>query len=267
MTAYPDHRLTSAIPCWSLLGVLLAGAQMCSAPPPLVTGDVPTADQGTFEWYVGGLHQDSGASITWAAPFSELVYGITKRWEVTAESAFLIKEGEQGVGDTVLGTKYVVLTESEKRPGVALSFEAGLPTGDADRGLGAGAPEYEVRARTQKTFGWFTPIVNVGYTFVEEPTINSVREDRCNTWRASCAQEWRIAEHTKLLTEIYGKTSDEPNGEYRLAANIGFKHNLSDLLQLHGAIGKSLREDNRGGPELRAYLGIRYNFDAPWTRN
>jgi hypothetical protein len=249
------------------MGALLAGTRNVLAPPPLVTGDVPTADHGTFEWYVGGLYQDSGSTITWAAPFSELVYGITRRWEVTAESAFLIKEGEQGVADTVLGTKYVLLTESEKRPGVALSFEAGLPTGDAERGLGAGAPEYEFRVRTQKTFGWFTPILNVGYAVVEEPTINGVREERCNTWRASCAQEWQVARRTKLLTEIYGKTSDEPGGDDRLAANLGFKHKLSESLQLHGAIGKSLREDNRGGPELRAYLGVRYNFDAPWTRN
>lgn len=166
-----------------------------------------------------------------------------------------------------MGTKYIVLTENEKTPGIALSFEAGLPSGGADQGLGAGAPEYEFRARAQKAFGWFTPIVNVGYTIVEEPMINGVREDRCNTWRASCAQAWQVARNIKLLTEIYGNTSDEPDGDYRLAAAIGFKHVLTEQLQLHGSIGKSLRDEDQGGPELRAYLGVRYIFNAPWKRN
>ena len=30
--------------------LLLALAPRCFAPPPLVTGDVPTADKQTFEW-------------------------------------------------------------------------------------------------------------------------------------------------------------------------------------------------------------------------
>jgi hypothetical protein len=29
-------------------------------------------------------------------------------------------------------------------------------------------------------------------------------------------------------------------------------------------VGKSLREGNRGGPDLRAYAGFKWEFDAPW---
>ena len=39
--------------------LLLALAPHCFAPPPLVTGDVPTADKQSFEWYVGGRYQES----------------------------------------------------------------------------------------------------------------------------------------------------------------------------------------------------------------
>lgn len=247
--------------------VLLAGALPCFAPPPLVTGDVPTADKGTFEWYMGGLYQDSGRSIERALPFTELVYGLSERWEVTAETAHLSREGEHGISDTVLGTKYVVLPETEQTPGVGLSFETSLPTGDEDRGLGSGAFEYEFRARAQKSFGFFTPIVNVGYTLCGEPTINGVTEARRDTWRASCAQEWQVAKRTKLLSEVYGRTSDDPNGEDRFAGQVGFKQKVSENLQLHGAIGRSLRSGQSGGPELRAYLGVRYNFDAPWNNH
>jgi hypothetical protein len=245
--------------CWRALP--------CFAPPPLVTGDVPTADEGMFEWYVGGGYQHGGESIGRALPFTELVYGITTRWEITAEAEGLSKSGEYGFGDMVLGTKFVVLPENETRPGVALSFETAAPTGDEDNGLGTGAPEYELRARAQERFGWFTPIVNLGYTIVEEPKIGGVAESRENTWRASFAQEWQVGKNTKPLSEIYGKSSGEPGGEERLAAQVGFKHKFSEKFQVAGALGKSIRDDEAGGPELRAYLGVRFNFDAPWNRN
>ena len=110
-TVPTHHSHRRKLACTALL---LAGALTCFAPPPLVTGDVPTADKGTFEWYVGGLYQDSGSSISRAVPFTELVYGLTECWEVSAEAMGLSKSGEYGFGDMVLGTKYVVLPEYEQ---------------------------------------------------------------------------------------------------------------------------------------------------------
>ena len=37
-------------------------------------------------------------------------------------------------------------------------------------------------------------------------------------------------------------------------------------LSVHAAIGKSLREGNRGGPDLRVYVGLKWEFEAPWKR-
>ena len=56
----------------------VALAAKCFAPPPLVTGDVPTADKNAFEWYVGSLYQksDSGHPSR-LLPTTELVYGLT----------------------------------------------------------------------------------------------------------------------------------------------------------------------------------------------
>ena len=33
---------------------------------------------------------------------------------------------------------------------------------------------------------------------------------------------------------------------------------LLDDLSVHGSIGKSLREANRGGPDIRAYVGLKW---------
>src|SRR5687768_1893575 len=103
-------------------------APNCFAPPPLVTGDVPTAGKKSFEWYVGGRYQESETGTpARLLPFTELVYGLSDRQELTLEIAGLSKEHEYSINDTVIGTKFIFLKETERRPGVAGSFELKLP--------------------------------------------------------------------------------------------------------------------------------------------
>src|SRR5829696_8242803 len=111
--------------------LLLGVATRLPAPPPLVTGDVPTADKYHFEWYVGMRYQKSASGTpSRQLPFTELVYGISQRQEVTFEIPYLSERHEHGFGDAVVGTKYMFVRETEKVPGVSGSFELKLPTGD-----------------------------------------------------------------------------------------------------------------------------------------
>ena len=87
-----------------------AGGRM-DAVPPLVSGDVPTADKGIFEWYVGTRYQSEGGSVNRQIPFTELVCGISDRQEITFEIPLLSQQGEHGFGDITLGTKYMFLKE------------------------------------------------------------------------------------------------------------------------------------------------------------
>src|SRR5687768_580223 len=93
---------------------LFIGAALCTftprcfAPPPLVTGDVPTADKETYEWYLGARYQESeSGNPSRLLPFTELVYGLTDRMELTFETSGLSKDHEYGLSDSVIGTKYV----------------------------------------------------------------------------------------------------------------------------------------------------------------
>ena len=127
------------------------------APPPLITGDVPTADAGHFEFYTGLRYQDTGR-IHRQLPHAELVYGIAPGWEISAEGNYLSRAGQHGLEDFTIATKTVLLAESATRPGVGASYEFKLDNGDAARGLGTGGHEHDVRLRAQKTFGRLTPI-------------------------------------------------------------------------------------------------------------
>ena len=253
-------------PCLALL-VVLASAVRLFAPPPLITGDVPTADKGRFELYAGVRYQENEAGVpARQLPFTELVYGISDRQELTFEIAYLSQRHEHGFGDAVVGTKYQFLKETEARPGIAGSFELKLPTGSERKGLGTGEFDYDIRLRAQKTWGWFTAIGNAGYTFLTDPEFGGVETTTENVWLFTFGQEYQVAKRTKLLSEIYYVTRDEPGAPNRLAANIGFKHKILKDLTVHGSVGKSLREANRGGPDLRAYAGFKWEFDAPWTK-
>jgi hypothetical protein len=247
------------------LFLFLVLAPRCFAPPPLVTGDVPTADKQTLEWYVGGRYQESeSGKPSRLLPFTELVYGLTDRQELTFETAGLSAGHEYGINDAVVGTKYLLLRETERRPGLAGSFELKLPTGDESRGLGSGEFDYDLRLRTQRTWDWFTAAGNLGYTFVTDPELGDVRQSTENVWLFTFGQEYEVAKRTKLLSEIYFVGREEPGEPNRLAANIGFKHKLLGKLSVHAAIGKSIREGNRGGPDVRLYAGLKYEFGAPW---
>ena len=248
------------------LPTLTAGARLCAIPP-LVSGDVPTADKGTFEIYSGVRYQSESDSVNRQFPIVELVYGLTDRQEFTFEIPFLSQQGEHGFGDAVVGTKYNFIKETGTLPGISGSFELKLPTGSASRGLGSNTYDYDFRFRVQKTWGWFTALGNVGYTLVGEPKIGGISQRRDNVWFASFVQEYRVTEKTKLLSEIYLETSEERGQPNRLAANVGFESESAHNLTFQAAVGRSLREGARGGPDLRVYVGLHWVFDAPWKRS
>lgn len=248
-----------------LLGLTLAGAVLLPrlyAPPPLITGDVPTADRRCFELYTGFRYQDTGR-IQRQVPHVELIYGFAERWEASVEANYLSRAGQRGFDDLTLATKTVLLTETPTQLGLGASYEFKMDNGNAERGLGSGGFEHDLRLRAQKSFGPITPIVNVGYVLIPDVTINGRQSARQDVWRASLAQEWAITKKTKLLGEVYWRTADEPGDPHRLGWNVGFKHKARENLSFHAAIGESLRQANRGGPNLRAYAGLKFEFGAP----
>lgn len=248
------------------LVMLVAGSALLPrlyAPPPLITGDVPTAERGHFELYTGIRYQDTGR-IQRQLPHVELVYGLGAAWEISAEGNRLSRAGEQGLDDFVVATKGVLLAETASMPAIGASYEFKFDNGDAARGLGSGGVEHEFRLRAQKSLGAFTPTVNAGYVLVPDAEIAGRRSPRRDVWRASFAQEWALVKNLKLLGEVYWRTADEPGDAARLGWNVGLKHKLRDGVSWHGAVGESLRGGNRGGPDLRIYVGVKLEFAAPW---
>jgi Putative MetA-pathway of phenol degradation len=241
-------------------GVLLqAGA--ASAVPPLVIGDVPTADPGGVEVYLGTRYERDGAA-GWQVPFTEVVLGVSSWQEVTLELPWLSQGGERGIGDAVLGTKLLLLPEAAERPGVAGSFEWKLANGSQSKGLGSGSMEYDFRVRSQKAWGWLTLFANAGYTVVSSPRDGGVVLERRNVGFAALGGEIELAAGLRLLADAYWRSADVPGEPARVAADLGFKCGVVPHLAVHAAAGTSLRRDGLGGPQVRAYAGVKGDFAA-----
>jgi hypothetical protein len=247
--------------CLTSIPVMALGllASALSAAPPLITGDVPTADPGTIEIYLGVRYQDTG-SIHRQLPHVELVYGLTERWEISTDLNYLSSNGAHGFDDIAVGTKLMLAPDLATRPGLALSYEFKGDNGDAGQGLGSGGFEHDLRVRVQKSYGSHVLLLNVGRVLVLDATISGVRRSRQDIWRASVADEWALTKSTKALAEIYWRESDEPGGRHRLGWNAGFKHKLRDDFSVHAAVGGSFREGSVGGPHFRGYFGFKYEF-------
>lgn len=241
----------------------LAPALLLAAPagavPPLVIGDAPTADRGHVEWYAGVQWEKTDVGEL-SVPTTELVLGVSDWQEVTVELPYLVVEGQHGLGDVVLGTKVRLVAEGAARPGLAASLEWKLPNGSRADGLGSGASELELRLRLQKTWGWFTPIANASYTVVGEPRVNGVPLPRNDTVFLGLGAEAEVDARLTLLADAYWRSADVPGETDRLAGDLGLKVRLTPGLALGAALGRSLRPGAAGGPALRAYGGLRWEF-------
>jgi hypothetical protein len=61
-----------------------------------------------------------------------------------------------------------------------------------------------------------------------------------------------------LLSDVCWRTADVPDEAARRATDIGFQYEVVRRLQIQGSVGTSLRPDALGGPEFRAFLGLRW---------
>ena len=103
-------------------------------------------------------------------------------------------------------------------------------------------------------------MANLGYAIINEPVISGIEMARDNPWLTAVAEEYKVGRKTILVSEIYWQTREKPGAYNRLAYSVGFKQKLTPNFRIHGAIGGSLRQHDAGGPQLRVFLGFKYEL-------
>lgn len=242
---------------WLVIVVLIASTSSAVATPPLVSGDVPTAQKGVLELYLGYQYLRDDEATEHELPGLELIYGLSCRHEISLETPFFLLDRPSGstfgLGDVELGTKYRLRGKPESDAGASLFAAVKLPTGSRRRGLGSGATDFELEARWGWVIGRESVYLNLGRSWLGEG-------GSLDPWFYSGVWEHPVRENLNLLAEIYRETRDERGSPNTLASTLGMKWQFREKQRLNVSIGRSLRTGARSGPELRVYTGVKLEF-------
>ncbi len=220
---------------------------------PLDTEDTATLDPGRAELELSlALTQDSG-DRAWVGAIA-LNAGVAPRLELGVElpGAYLQREGiadQAGIGDLVLVLKHLVLEETEWRPALLANLRLRLPTGNADRGLGAEGVDVLARLAVSKTFANLVLTLNGGYVFV---TADRTRD----VWLVSGAGEYRVSPAWTVMAEVAGILGARAAPDVAVA-RVGFVYALTSAIRFDMAVGTGLTQ---ASPGLVATAGITIGF-------
>lgn len=207
------------------LCLTLAAAGVSHAAHPLITDDTGTQGRGKFQIELNSefSHEDeNGAKADTLAFASVISYGVVETVDavlgipyqrIRLEEAGR-KDTEDGLSDISLELKW----RFYEKDGLSFGLKPAVtfPTGDDERGLGAGKPTYSAFFITSVETDPWEFHANLGYIRNE----NKV-DERENLWHASLAAEYEPVERLELVANIGIERNSDRNVNTHPAFLIG----------------------------------------------
>jgi hypothetical protein len=178
---------------------------------PLITDDAGTQGKGKFQVEVSGQYDSdretvNGVSVestggqvatTFSYGFIEnadLVLSLPYQWGKVKEDGATVYD-ERGISDTTVEVKWRFF----EKDGLSLALKPGLriPTGNDEKGLGAGRTGYHAFIIGSKDVEPWAFHVNVGYIGNE----NKADEEK-NIWHASFATTYEVIKNLKVVGNV-----------------------------------------------------------------
>ncbi len=194
-----------------LFAVILFIPTASRAAHPLITDDAGTQGKGKFQLELNGQSDSDKENVNGTATNSTggqataiLTYGVVEntdlvltlpyQWGRVEENELAIYD-EKGISDAVLEVKWRFFEGN----GYSLALKPGirLPTGNDEKGLGAGRVGGQLYLIGSKELGPWAFHANLGYIRNE----NKV-DERYNLLHASLATTWEVIKNLKLVTNI-----------------------------------------------------------------
>lgn len=161
---------------------------------------------------------------------------------------------ESGLGDVEIGTEFLFYEDIFEYAWIIPHATAILPTGDEDKGLGAG----EGQGRFGVSAGTTTADVlhwaaDVSYTMngaaPEADEFGSANDDREDLLAGAISLIWDLDERSSILGEVQVRDDPvDPEDDYALRGHLGLAYRINKYLSLMGYLGGSdgLEEDYYG---------------------
>ncbi len=140
-----------------------------------------------------------------------------------------------GKGDTELGFKYRLIEQDKNgaRPSVGIFPLVEVPTGNQERGLGAGHPSVFLPVWIQKDFGEWTTYGGGGYWFNKNDNFGDK-----DYWFAGWLLQRKITDKLTLGGEIFYQTADTIDGVDSAGFNIGGQYDFDEHNHLLFSAGR-----------------------------
>jgi hypothetical protein len=220
-------RVSKEVIGGAVFGMVLFVSSVAWGSHPLITDDAGTQGKGKFQVEVNSQYdsdketangvtaESTGAQVTaifsyGLAENADLVLSLPYQWGKVKEEGVTVYD-EKGISDSTLEVKWRFF----EKDGLSLAVKPGLriPTGNEEKGLGAGRIGYQaflIGTKEVEPWGFH---VNVGYIGNE----NKVDEEK-NIWHFSLAAEYAIFKNLELV----GNIGMERNRDKTASGNSAF---------------------------------------------
>jgi hypothetical protein len=245
--------------------LFLFASERAFAGPPFITHDPEPVDYGHWEidGFSAGAHGRGDTSGI--GPSFEVNYGVLPELQLHVLGGLAFDDPvsghlQMGVSDTELGAKYRFINPGPDDwwPQVAVFPLVEAPTGNAQRGLGAGTWQGFLPVWVQKDFGKWTTYGGGGYW------VNPGPGNR-NYWFTGWTLQRKVTDNLLLGGEVFHQTSSMVDRDGSWGFNLGGTYDFTKHYHLLFSAG-------RGGllyavdaaavtaDPLTHYLGIQWTF-------
>lgn len=222
------------------------------AGPPYLTDDPEPVELRHWEVYLAAQATFGSGGLSTTAPHVEVNFGAAPGLQLHVLAPLALAAGggmpaRYGPGDLELGAKYRFLDEEQAGFQLGTFPLVTLPTGSAERGLGAGAATVFLPLWVQKGFGPWTTYGGAGYRL-------RASADASDSWFLGWQLQRRIGP-VAVGAEVFHET----DGPATLRGDTGFSVGaVVDLSELHHLL---VSFGSGGGPlDLHAYLAWQLTF-------
>lgn len=248
--------------CLVAASVLVAGYSVSFASHPLITDDAGTLGKGKFQLELNAEYahdKDGGVTGKGTEVAAALTYGLGDPVDlvigvpyqfINVEGAG-ISESENGISDISLEAKWRIV----EHDGLSIAMKPGitLPTGDNEKGLGAGKTTYSIFFIGTKELAAWEFHLNVGYILNENKN-----DERKDIWHASLAATYEVSKDLKLAGDIGIESNPDKESNTAPAFILGgLIYSLSDRVDVDFGIKGGL---NKPETDYTALAGVTCKF-------
>lgn len=240
-------KLTLGVMMMILMPVIAFAAR------PLSTNDAGTLGQGDFEIeygieHVNGFDNETAMSLA-------VIAGMLDALDVGVEVPYVFIDTKEasdsdGFADVAGSLKWNLLKGEKTFPDSALVFAYASESGNDERGVGAGRPEYSLTGVFSKSFDPFSVHLNVGYAFRRD----FEEEDNEDGFTYGLAFEYALSEEFTLVGEVSGETvlKREFNDNF-CGILFGLNYAIAENITLDLGVGTGI---SRADEDLRVTYGV-----------